>query len=541
MKKRAIIYVRVSTDEQKEKGYSLQAQEEKARDFCKKNDIEIVAVFSEDYTAWHGFDRPDYNKLNNLLLKNKIKVDYILFTQWSRFSRDYTESVIEIRRLKELGVVANAIEQWINYEIPENLYVLSFYLTAPQVENDRLSSRTKDGMRQATKEGRWLHKAPKGYKNNKVTKLIEVDTPIAELIKQAFQLMSTGLYTAEDVRRKLKEKGLDTSKQGFLDILQQVAYIGMVKLKALKDEPERLVKGLHEAIISEEIFNDVQLILKGKKKGYKGVTKGDDTPLVGHLYCHNCNRPMTGSGSRGNGGVYHYYHCQRKYGCKNEFNAKKANSIFTTYLRSYQPNEEMLTLYKAILEDVFKTNGVDSDAEKAKLKAEIIKVESQLESATMKYIDGKLSDENYNKVERTLENRKGELEVQLDNLNKFKPEFESYVSNSTLLISDLGSYYQNNDVETKKRIIGSIFPEKIYFENNEYRTTKINEIIELLSNGNKGLNENCHTKKVQQSTFAPLSFKLSNSFIRDLKSLSDTYRFIKAKELDKVHLISPQI
>ena len=505
MKKRAIIYVRVSTDEQKEKGYSLQAQEEKVREYCNRNDIEIVAVFSEDYTAWHGFDRPDYNKLNNLLLKNKIKVDYILFTQWSRFSRDYTESVIEIRRLKELGVQSNAIEQWIQFDIPENLYLLAFYLAAPQVENDRLSARTKDGMRQATKEGRWLAQAPKGYKNNKETKLIELDTKIAELIKQAFQLMATGLYKAEDVRRKMKEKGLDVSKQGFLNMLQNVVYKGKIKLAALKDEPERLVNGLHEAIISEETFDDVQLILKGKKKGYKGVTKGDDTPLVGHLYCPHCDRPMTGSGSRGNGGVYHYYHCQRKYGCKNEFNAKKANAIFSTYLGGFQPNDEMLTLYKAILEDVFKTNGVDTESEKAKIKVEILKVESQLESATMKYIDGKLSDENYNKVERTLENRKGELEVQLNNLNKFKPEFETYVSNSTLLISDLSNYYQNNDTESKKKIIGSIFPEKIYFENNEYRTTKINEIIELLSNDSKGLNENCRTKKVQQSTFAPES------------------------------------
>ena len=172
--KNVVIYNRVSTDEQAEKGYSLGAQEEKLIKYCTTKGINILNNFTEDYSAWKGFDRPAYKKLNAFLKANKGRVDGILFTQWSRFSRDIRESYIEIQRFRDMGIEANAIEQWIDISIPENQYVLAFYLAAPQVENDRLSDRTRVGMNHALKQGRWLWKAPYGYKNNKETKLVQI-------------------------------------------------------------------------------------------------------------------------------------------------------------------------------------------------------------------------------------------------------------------------------------------------------------------------------------------------------------------------------
>lgn len=426
----------------------------------------------------------------------------MLFTQWSRFSRDYTNSVNEIKNLNDLGVEPNAIEQWVDLTIPENHFLLAIYLTAPQVENERLSIRVKDGMRKALKLGRWQGKAPYGYINNKATKLIEVDSEAAKLVKQSFDMMATGLYTADHVRREMRAKGLIISKQGFLNMLQNVLYTGKIKVPKLKKEVETFVQALHKPILSEEIFNEVQLILIGKKKTYKGVTKSDNTPLIGFLCCPKCNKLMTGSGSRGNGGVYHYYHCQRKYGCKNQFSATKANKKFENYLESFQPNKKLLGLYTLILQDVFKTNGIDSDAHQKILKAEISKLTNQLNQAALKNIEGGLNDERYKEVETILENQKMKYQIELINLEKFEPAFKTYVANSTLLLTDLSSYYQNHDTETKKRIVGSIFSEKIIFENEMYRTTKTNEIIELLFNLDKGFKEKSLANIARQSSKA---------------------------------------
>ncbi len=102
--KNVIIYIRVSTDEQAENGYSLAAQEEKLIKYCTSNKLNAVKIFKEDYSAWKGFDRPAYNELKQFINSNKGKIDGILFTQWSRFSRDITESYNEIKRLKSLKV-----------------------------------------------------------------------------------------------------------------------------------------------------------------------------------------------------------------------------------------------------------------------------------------------------------------------------------------------------------------------------------------------------------------------------------------------------
>lgn len=47
----AIIYIRVSTDEQAQKGYSQRSQEEKLNKYCKDNHIEIVQTVFEDHSA----------------------------------------------------------------------------------------------------------------------------------------------------------------------------------------------------------------------------------------------------------------------------------------------------------------------------------------------------------------------------------------------------------------------------------------------------------------------------------------------------------
>ena len=248
-------------------------EEQEDRGIRGTKGINILNNFTEDYSAWKGFDRPAYKKLNAFLKANKGRVDGILFTQWSRFSRDIRESYIEIQRLRDMGIEANAIEQWIDISIPENQYVLAFYLAAPQVENDRLSDRTRVGMNHALKQGRWLWKAPYGYKNNKETKLIDVDLDAAAIVKESFELLESGLLSAEEVRRRMMVKGFAHSKQGFLTMLQNVLYVGKILIPAFKDEPAQVIKGLHEKIIDETTFDKVQFVLNGKKKSYKGITK----------------------------------------------------------------------------------------------------------------------------------------------------------------------------------------------------------------------------------------------------------------------------
>ncbi len=111
--KRAIIYTRVSTDEQADRGYSLGHQEEQLRKYCGIKQIEVVEHFQDDASA-KTFNRPEFQRAVDFVRKNKRRVDQILFIKWDRFSRNISEAYKMIDTLMAMGVECNATEQWMD-------------------------------------------------------------------------------------------------------------------------------------------------------------------------------------------------------------------------------------------------------------------------------------------------------------------------------------------------------------------------------------------------------------------------------------------
>lgn len=84
--KTAYLYVRVSTDEQKKKGYSLPEQEDRLLKYCDYNDIEVKGIHREDFSA-KNFNRPEWKKLIAILKKKpSTEEKNVLFVKWDRFS-----------------------------------------------------------------------------------------------------------------------------------------------------------------------------------------------------------------------------------------------------------------------------------------------------------------------------------------------------------------------------------------------------------------------------------------------------------------------
>ena len=95
MKRNAIIYTRVSTDEQADKGYSLRDQEDRLNKYCDLKGIDVIAHFQDDHSA-KTFNRPEFNKLMKYVLANKKVITDLLFVKWDRFSRNTAESYDKI-------------------------------------------------------------------------------------------------------------------------------------------------------------------------------------------------------------------------------------------------------------------------------------------------------------------------------------------------------------------------------------------------------------------------------------------------------------
>ncbi len=329
-KRKAVIYTRVSTDEQKEKGFSLQDQYAKLVNYCERNDIEILEHFQDEHSA-KNFNRPEFKRFLDIVKQKIIKPDLFLCVRPDRFSRNLENTLKMLSEFRKLNIEFKTLENHTDLDTPENYLPFIINNVLPQIENERRGLNTKRGMRQAMREGRTMGRPPIGYLNDKVNKTIIKDPVNAPLIQKGFELIAQGVLPIEEVRRKLIELGLKRCcKQNFLNLVRNPYYYGLIIIPAWKDEPEEHIIGKHEPLINKELFEEVQAVISGRRKSTTPVllTRREELPLAGILYCEICGRKLTGSASRSQNGSRHfYYHCQN--GCKaTRFRADVANFIF---------------------------------------------------------------------------------------------------------------------------------------------------------------------------------------------------------------------
>ena len=481
--KRAVLYVRVSTDEQADRGYSLGVQREQLEKYCKAQGIEVVIVFVEDHSA-KNFDRPEFAKFLSYAKSNYRNIDYFLFVSWDRFSRNAPDAYNMIRKLKKWDIEPQAITQPIDFSVPQSKIMLSIYLTLPEVDNDIRSDKVKSGMRGANKLGRWTTTAPIGYKNRRdeQNKPIIVPKDTANLIAWAFKEVAKNERALNHIRLELNQKGVKVSKSTFSRMVRNPVYMGKIRVVAYKDEPEQIVEGLHEGIVTEELFNEVQLVLSGRVKKQNKKTSfrdRDELPLRGLLSCSNCGKHVTGSASKSRSGDKHYYyHCMH---CKKErFRADVANSEVEKLLSEIQISEEVKKLQDVILHSELKGNPKQRAQQKSTFVQELNKLEARKEQLQNTFLDGDLDPKDYTELKNRLENRIFEVRAKLDEFKNEQSNFKEQLNKKFKILPNIVQWYRNSTVQEKKQLLGSIFPERFVFEKNQVRTTCIDEVIALI-------------------------------------------------------------
>ena len=494
MKQKAIIYTRVSTDEQADKGFSLRHQFEMVEKYCHLKDYEILKHFQDDFSA-KNFNRPEWLKLEAFLKVNRRQIDKVLFTKWDRFSRNIEEALGIIRKLRNWGIEVNAIEQPLDFSNPDNKAMLALYLVMPEVENDKISQRTKDGILRARKEGAYTSKPPFGYEGCRINdKASMKPSKDAEILRQMFLEVAAGVNSIEQIRKNFMSKGFKGCKQSFYYMLRNKLYCGYILVPEHKKTPSYWVKGLHDGIIDEEVFIKVQDVLKGKKKNTRyPVKKHEQLPLRGFLKCPRCNENLTGSVSKGNGGKYAYYHCRK--GCSNRIPEQCANQLFSdNILSKINVNDQVLNLYSDILRDVWMSKNGDKKLMIKSLESEIISTEDQINVIEDKFLSGGIEGETFNRMNKRYMDRLMDLKSELEMLKNSRDDSSEHISKSAESLRNISEFYENGDYNLKNAILSSILDGKVYISKNECRTTDLNVVVELICRIDNGL-RGCKNEK----------------------------------------------
>ena len=501
--KRAVIMSRVSSDEQA-KGFSLGVQYEQLTNYCQRKDIEVVAHYKEDHSA-KDFNRPEFQNFLRFAKKNKNTIDYLLVTTWDRFSRNVTDSFVMIRRLRTMGIEVQAIEQPIDFKVPESKAMLALNLVLPEIDNDRRSIKIRGGIRGSLKAGRWCRMAPMGYLNKRDdnNKPIIIPGPKAKFIQYAFKGIVKG-KTQAVIREELNNKGFKVSRNNLSILLKNPVYMGKIVVPKEGEEQEQWIEGIHQGIISEKLFYQVQEELaerQNKRNRPIYNTLREELPLRGVLQCSKCQSKMTGSPSKSaTGRKYFYYHCNH---CKKErFSAKKVNTVFESILDDFQFTKQSKVLYKEILKSLSGTSQKDTLRKRKKLDKELASANQRIENLEDLLVDGTITPKVYGKTLNRYTKQREQITANIHALNTSDSEYMGLVENAFHHLENFKQTYLNSHLAHKQKLISSIFPEKIEFDGKKCRTIRINDFMRYILQIDKELPEN---KKGQISKNMSLS------------------------------------
>lgn len=313
---KAALYIRVSTQEQVE-NYSIEVQRERLEAFCKAKNWEIYNIYIDGGYSGSTIDRPDLKRMLNDLKDIDVVVVYKL-DRLSRSQKDTLE-LIEDHFLKN-KVDFVSITETLDTSTPFGKAMIGILSVFAQLERETIAERMRMGHIKRAEEGYRVSGGdydPAGYSRVKGELLVKEDE--AKHIQRAFDLYEQ-YHSITRMQEKLKEEGYPVWRfRRYRDILANRLYTGYVSFAG------KYYKGRHEAIISQEQFDRVQILLK-RHKGHNSH-KAKKSLLSGLIKCRNCGESFVSYStgiSKNNPKKYYYYVCRaRRF--PSEYNKKCMN------------------------------------------------------------------------------------------------------------------------------------------------------------------------------------------------------------------------
>src|SRR5208283_4186044 len=161
---------------------------------------------------------------------------------------------VEVHLVKEARVIEKESRSQDKFMHDIHVAVAKHY-----VEN--LRDEVKKGMREKAEQGIYPGRAPYGYRNNRLTRSIDIDETKAPIIKRAFELYATGRESLTTLRKVILENhGLRVSRAYLETILKNPFYIGQFVWRGVTYD------GTHVPLISLDLFQRVQDTFAGRNK-----------------------------------------------------------------------------------------------------------------------------------------------------------------------------------------------------------------------------------------------------------------------------------
>ena len=322
-KTKVYIYTRVSTAMQID-GYSLDAQKARMKAYADFNDYQIVGEYEDAGKSGKSIEgRASFCRMMEDIKSGKDGVAYVLVFKLSRFGRNAADVLSTLQVMQDFGVNLICVEDGIDSSKDAGKLMISVLSAVAEIERENIRVQTMEGRIQKAREGRWNGGfAPYGYRLvDGVLQINEDEAPAIRTIFEQYVNTDTGAnglskYLETHGFQKLaRQNGTSPLFSATLirAILKNPVYCGKIafgrrkleKIHGTRNEyhqvPQEnylLVDGLHEGIVSEELWNAAQVKLLAQSKRYEPVNRSKTEQA--HLLSALVKCPICGAGMYSN-------------------------------------------------------------------------------------------------------------------------------------------------------------------------------------------------------------------------------------------------
>lgn len=485
MSKRAVIYARFSSNNQREE--SIDAQIRASKEFAERDGFDIVAIYADKAKSGTTDKRPEFLRMIKDCEKGMF--DYVIVHKLDRFSRNKYDSAVYKRKLKQFGIRLISVMERLD-DSPESVILESVLEGFAEYYSKNLARETMKGLKE--NGYKCLHNGgtpPLGYDVNEEKRYI-INEREAESVRLIFQMTIDG-STRGEIIKELNERGYKTKlgtafrPNSIHSILTNEKYTGVYiynrsakkdvfgkrNSHAYKDENEIIrIEGGIPQIISKDDFQRVQEILKMRKQKPGANKAKENYLLTGIIKCGCCGRPYQGNRRvRKDKPLYVSYRCSlRKKSVNNEC---RNTEIRKEYVEEYVlselerrifNDEAIAYLTQGVNENLRKQERVD-DGKKAILLKESNEIESQINNIVNAISQGFVQEEFKERMEE-LKKRKVEIELKLSEIEAREVTKVVTEADVRALLSDFSGYVISRNIPECKKFIRDFVKEVVVYK-----------------------------------------------------------------------------
>ena len=434
------IYVRVSTQEQAEHGYSIDEQQDRLKKYCDVMKWTVYNVYVDAGFSGASMERPALKKLLKDIQAGRLQ--NVLVYKLDRLSRSQKDTLylIEDQFLKN-GVDFVSMSENFDTSTPLGRAMIGILAVFAQLEREQIKERMSMGKEARAKSGKYhgSNLKPLGY--DYVNGELVVNEYEAMQVREMFDLYVHGKTTgqvAEILAAKgYKHKHGEWTRETVKNHLTMPLYPGFIKYKG------KLYKGVHEPIVDAEIYEEAQRIRKRRYDDIGNIRVGAVTSYLGGLLtCAHCGAPYYKSPDKNP--KYCYYACVTR----SHKSASKDKGVVCKNKRWRMEELDNIVLgeIKKLALDPTCSTGVPKNSGENKndiILSEIEKIEKKIEKLIDLYSVGGIPTDVVQKRISELTEEKEKLEASLEEEEKdigLAPEEAADIAKNLSGIIENGSF-----------------------------------------------------------------------------------------------------